>query len=174
MLLWKVKQHARFAPRRPDFGEQNCNQCKAVLRPARFPRPTSATPAPSTHPLIPLTLLRDAVRLVRTHCPAMEASAPARARAGRHRLREGHRATTFHDFIAACQVVCRGAARTAEVKRYLILLIIFFHAIELEVNMEAPFQRAKGDAGRLGAGTATHGCLSAAPLLLPQQRHRVP
>ena len=70
---------------------------------------------------------------------------------------------TYDDFIAACQVVYRGAARTAELTQYLVLLVMFSRAAAEPVagrqaKMEALFQWAtgevpttKGKAGRLGA-----------------------
>jgi integrase len=69
----------------------------------------------------------------------------------------------YDEFIAACQVVYRGAARTAEVTRYLVLLVMFSRtALEpvdgRKAKMEALFRWAtgeaptnKGKAGRLGA-----------------------
>jgi hypothetical protein len=69
----------------------------------------------------------------------------------------------YDEFIAACQVVYRGAARTAEVTRYLVLLVMFSRATMEPVDgrkakMETLFQWAtgeapttKGKAGRLGA-----------------------
>jgi hypothetical protein len=69
----------------------------------------------------------------------------------------------YDEFIAACQAVYRGAARTAEVTRYLVLLVMFSRsALEpadgRKAKMEALFRWAtgeapttKGKAGRLGA-----------------------
>jgi hypothetical protein len=69
----------------------------------------------------------------------------------------------YGEFITACQVVYRGAARTAEVTRYLVLLVMFSRtALEpvdgRKAKMEALFRWAtgeapttKGKAGRLGA-----------------------
>ena len=69
----------------------------------------------------------------------------------------------YDDFIGACKDVYRGAARTAEVTRYLVVLVMFSRAAlepadGREAKMVAIFQWAtgeapttKGKAGRLGA-----------------------
>ena len=81
----------------------------------------------------------------------MAAPAHARAVAGRHFVRGiVSQIDAYDEFIAACQVVYHGAARTAELTRYLVLLVMFSRAAveplaDRKIKMEAIFHWAMGD-----------------------------